>query len=159
MRRQTSGDETIRIDYLAERRQLIPAIAADLWQGWGYRSIVRCARELKTRQRDTIPTAYVALRAACVSGIVNLIECNLPPRCDLSPWLAGLYVWPRHRGRGIATTLVKFLEADARRMGIPRLYLYTESAEGFYRRLGWETIERRHWEGDEVAVMSLELRI
>lgn len=59
---------------------------------------------------------------------------------------------------GIGTALVRSLEAHALDLGFRRLYLYTESAEQFYRRLGWETIDRDQWEGEEIAIMTTEVR-
>lgn len=41
--------------------------------------------------------------------------------------------------------------------GIARLYLYTSTAKAFYAALGWKTITRAHYEGEDVAVMTLEL--
>ena len=88
----------------------------------------------------------------------HLIECNLPPRCHLTPWLAGLFVRADHRDRGVGTALTRFCEAEAAALGVRMLYLYTERAEGFYQRLGWTTLESLEWEGEPVAVMSRELR-
>jgi N-acetylglutamate synthase-like GNAT family acetyltransferase len=46
---------------------------------------------------------------------------------------------------------------EARRMDLERLYLYTSTAETFYEKLGWTTIARAQYEGDDVAVMVLEI--
>jgi N-acetylglutamate synthase-like GNAT family acetyltransferase len=75
-------------------------------------------------------------------GIINLIECNLAPRCDLTPWLAGLFVRRAFRARGIGSALVSACEAAARHLYVAKLYLYTENAAPFYARLGWRTVER-----------------
>lgn len=52
-----------------------------------------------------------------------------------------LLVHTRHRGQGIASTLMEALETHARRVGRTLLVLDTEQgsvAEAVYRRLGWQ---------------------
>ena len=146
------------VDYLVDRRDRVADIASALWRQWGYRSIDACAVDLARASRDALPVYLVAVADGRAVGVVGLIACNLPPRCDLTPWLAGLYVWPEHRGRGIGTALVRSLEATGARLGLRRLYLYTESAERFYERLGWRRVDRDRWEGDDIAIMTRGLR-
>lgn len=141
-------------DYVENRPVLVPKIAAWVWREWGYASVSDCASDLTRSRRGSIPSRYIALRHVNPAGIVNLIECNLPPRRDLSPWLAGLYVHPDYRGAGIGSALVRFCEKEAADLGFRSLYLYTERAEAFYLRLGWTTIDSVLWEGEMVAVMS-----
>jgi GNAT superfamily N-acetyltransferase len=145
------------IGFIEDRPDVVPVISEWVWAEWGYRSQGDCAADLRDSRRGGIPNRFVALRDEQPVGIVNLIECNLPPRCDLTPWLAGLFVHPEHRGADIGAALVRFCERQAAALGFPRLYLYTEDAEGFYRRLGWSTIESRPWEGEIVAVMERAL--
>jgi N-acetylglutamate synthase-like GNAT family acetyltransferase len=104
-----------------------------------------------------MPSSFVALRGAQPVGVVNLIECNLEPRCNLTPWLAGLFVHPDERHAGVGSQLVGFCEREAASQGFAKLYLYTERAEGFYRRLGWRTIESLTWEGEPIVVMERDL--
>ena len=56
--------------------------------------------------------------------------------------LRSLAVSPARRKSGVATTLVRQLEEDARAQGITRLTLLTETAEAFFRRLGYEKVDR-----------------
>ena len=153
----TSPPTGVEIAPLVDRPHLIHEIAEEAWQEWGYSSPDRCADDLSRTARDELPVCEVAVVDDAAVGVVSLIECNLPPRCELSPWLAGLYVWPAHRRRGIGAALVRALEADAARLGYLRLFLYTESAEEFYARLGWRTIDRDRWEGEAIAIMSTDL--
>jgi len=57
--------------------------------------------------------------------------------------LRSLAVAPDYRGRGIGRVLVARLEADARAEGIRKLILLTQTAEPFFRSLGYE-IGRAH---------------
>lgn len=148
---------SVGIGFLSDHLDTVPAIARSLWREWGYTSVGRCAAELDASRSDALPIGYVAVTGRDPVGVVGLIDCNLPTRCDLHPWLAGLFVWPEHRRNGIGTRLVRSLEAHAADLGFRRLYLYTESAESFYLRLGWETIERDRWEGEAIAIMTTEV--
>lgn len=46
------------------------------------------------------------------------------------------------RGDGLGSTLCDELEARAREAGVDTLYLLTTTAGGFFRRLGYEAIDR-----------------
>jgi amino-acid N-acetyltransferase len=70
--------------------------------------------------------------------------------------LRSLAVAPGHRRRGWGRELVARVERDARAEGIARLTLLTETAEPFFRRLGYEAINRR--EVPEEVQRSAEFR-
>ena len=46
---------------------------------------------------------------------------------------------------------------EARLLDVPRLYLWTHSAEGLYHKLGWEVVERSDYFGKEAVVMQIDL--
>lgn len=60
---------------------------------------------------------------------------------------AGLFrsfaVDPQHRGRGIGTQLYRLVLVHARLKGVREGYLLTETAEGFFAKLGFQRIERQ----------------
>ena len=58
--------------------------------------------------------------------------------------LRSLAVSPDHRKRGLGQELVARLEHDAQAEGIQRLVLLTETAEAFFRRLGFAVTDRSH---------------
>lgn len=86
-------------------------------------------------------------------GTACLVDEDLAPRPWLSPWLASVYVLPEWRGRGIASTLVRRVEQEARRAGIKRLYLFTPDQQALYRRLGWGELETLEFADEQVMVM------
>ena len=90
-------------------------------------------------------------------GTCLLVESEIEPNHDVSPWLAGLFVVPEHRRRGAGAVLVHAVEDQARRRGVPRLYLYTTAAAGFYAGLGWAVLERTNWKGFDTAFMARDL--
>ncbi len=56
--------------------------------------------------------------------------------------LRSLAVAPSHRQRGLGQQLVARLERDARANGVEQLVLLTETAEKFFRAIGYEPIDR-----------------
>ena len=96
----------------------------------------------------------VALENERLLGSVTLVENDMETRRDLSPWLAGLFVWPEFRRKGVGTTLVAHAVQAASRMGVPTLYLYTASAQALYAGLGWTTVADEFYEGSKVVVME-----
>jgi len=85
-----------------------------------------------------------------------LVEHDMDTRMDLSPWLAGVFVAPEHRRRGVGATLVERVIDDATALGVQRFHLYTPSTEHFYSRRGWLLVEHTTYRGADVAVMSYE---
>ena len=90
-------------------------------------------------------------------GTCLLVESEIEPNHDVSPWLAGLFVVPERRRKGAGAVLVRAIEDQARQRGFSRLYLYTSDAVGFYERLGWEVLDRTNWKGFDTALMVRDL--
>src|SRR5215217_1254735 len=96
---------------IADYLQLVPTIAKWHWDEWGNTdprgSLQGWTEGLATRtNRDRIPTTYVALEEGEPIASVTLVEHDMSTHRHLTPWLAGVYVTPEHRGRGVGTTLV-----------------------------------------------------
>ena len=58
--------------------------------------------------------------------------------------LRSLAVTPEHRGRGLGRELVARVERDANAGGVARLVLLTQTAEAFFRDLGYSVTDRRN---------------
>lgn len=101
--------------------------------------------------------ALVAKAGGEPIGTCLLVESEIEPNHDVSPWLAGLFVVPEHRSKGAGATLVRAIEDQARQRGFSRLYLYTRDAAGFYERLGWNVRDRTDWKGINTAFMVRDL--
>ena len=56
--------------------------------------------------------------------------------------LRSLAVTATRRGEGLGRRLTLAALALARRQGVDRVYLLTETAEGFFARFGFEPVER-----------------
>jgi GNAT superfamily N-acetyltransferase len=90
-------------------------------------------------------------------GTCLLVESEIEPNHDVSPWLAGLFVVPEHRRKGTGAVLVRAIEDQARQRGFSRLYLYASDAVGFYAMLGWSVLDRTIRRGLVTALMVRDL--
>lgn len=105
-------------------------------------SVEAMARRLRQAVvADQLPLCRLALVDGELVGVANLVDHDDEQHRHWSPWLAGLVVKQDWRGRGHGSALVRQLLADARAMGVPRVYLGTDGPD-FYRRLGALTQEQ-----------------
>jgi GNAT superfamily N-acetyltransferase len=151
----------MRIESIADHLDLVETIASWHWSEWGHcdpsGSLQSWTAGLRQRiLRDCIPTTYVALEGDLPVGSVTLVDNDMATRPYLWPWLAGLYVIPEARTRGIGSVLVCHAVAKVAEMDIPRLYLYTSSARRFYEKLGWQPIAQDFYEDEPVTVMAID---
>lgn len=160
------------VELLADHMEFVPLLADWHWAEWESEdpqgTPEKWAERLARRtRRDGIPTTLVAMSSP-VSGAVagvpagghllgsaSLVEHDLPPRPDLTPWLAGVYVAPAWRGRGVGSALVRRAVAFTAALDIPRLYLHTSTAERLYAALGWEVLDRCQYAGQDMTIMAI----
>jgi GNAT superfamily N-acetyltransferase len=153
----------MQIESIADHLHLVETIATWHFQEWGHAdpqsSVKSWTEGLRHRtNRTLIPTTYVALHGSELLGTVTLVENDMCTHMDLMPWLAGLYVKPSMRGKGIGSALTQHAVYSAARMGVNCLYLYTESARDMYEKLGWRPIAKEVYKGQLVTIMSFELQ-
>ena len=135
---------TIAVDYLANHANLVGKVAHWLHEEW-YRGLGEPIQESAARvrqrlNRERIPLTLVALADDEPAGTVSLIEERHPFQREWVYCLAALFVGTAWRQRGIGTRLCREAMRQAQRLQLPRLYLYTQNGEDFYRRLGWKKI-------------------
>lgn len=90
---------------------------------------------------DKLPVTLIALENDQCIGTVSVFENDLNLRPELKPWLASLYIEPVHRGSGAGRKMVRGALETTALMGYKELYLRTEDASDYYKKLGWEHIE------------------
>jgi predicted N-acetyltransferase YhbS len=149
----------MRIEYLSDHLEALPILA--LWQHaeWGH---LRPGDTLEKRTErlkgfsngNQIPLTVVAFEGDEVFGSASLIQHDMATRMELTPWLAGVYVGEPYRRRGIGAELVRRIMAEAARLQVPLLYLYTVHSEKFYEALGWTLMERTSYREQEVVIMT-----
>ena len=104
---------------------------------------------------EAIPVTFVAVEDGQPLGSASLVERDLATHTHLGPWLASVYVTHERRRQGIGGQLVRRVVEEAARLHFDRLYLFTLDQEPFYRELGWERLERNHFRGHPIVVMSI----
>ena len=154
----------IAIDYLANCPELVDELAHLSWKEWQevYQQREQTLEDSLKNYRDRmntdrLPLTLVAVQLGELVGMVSLKFRDMDTRPDLDPWLGGLLVLPEWRNRGVGTMLMHHATEEARRLNVPRLYLWTHSAEGLYHKLGWQVVERSNYFGKEAAVMQIDL--
>jgi predicted N-acetyltransferase YhbS len=147
------------IEYLADHPQFLSTLAQ--WQHgeWGYLrpgdSVeARMARLQTSVQIGRIPLTVVALADGELLGSASLIPHDMDTRMELTPWLAGVFVAPEHRRKGVGAQLVRRIMAEAAALKVPLLYLYTVHSEKFYATLGWSLQEHTAYREQNVAIMT-----
>ncbi len=150
----------LTIAYLADLAAMVPLLARWHHEQFGYLapedSMERHVAALEnTLNREKIPLTFVALSDAAPLGSASLVRRDMSTRPELTPWLARVYVVPERRGLGVGTQLVRRAVAEAGRLGVEHLFLYTPDKEGFYARLGWAVRERVEYRGWNVALMEI----
>ena len=149
----------MRIEYLADHEEHIPAVAAWQHAEFGYLNPAvtleqRQGRLREALQRRALPMTFVALSDDGVPiGSASIFSKTIT-HAHLSPWLSAVVVPPEHRGKGIASALSLRAAAEAAQLGFDTLYLFTPRNESLYSRLGWETMERAAYNGLPIAIMS-----
>jgi len=132
------------ITTIADRPDLLGAIVPWLHEAfWGpEHSLAETeAAFAKSTSRRGPQQTWVLLEQTIPVATASLVHDDLPERPHLTPWLAALYVVPAARRRGHATRLVSTVIEAARDAMIPTLWLYTNTAEALYAKLGWEKVE------------------
>jgi len=152
----------MRIVPLVERPDLAEQVSVWGFDEWGHLNPDQTLDQRRARiqgkmNTDRVPIAFVAVGDdGGIIGTASLIFDDLEgdPR---NPWLASVFVPSEHRGKGIASALVRTVEDAARRLGYDRLYLFTESAASLYAGLGWQALEQCDYRGERIQVMDKSL--
>ncbi len=135
----------MRIVTVADRPDLIPTVADWLWREFwridGYTPEQTRQAVADAQRPSGMPQCFVLLWDGQPIGTASLAAEDLDERPDLTPWLAGVYVDPAHRGQGHAAHLIAAVEAACRSALISTLWLYTNTAERVYARAGWRSVD------------------
>lgn len=85
----------------------------------------------------------VALRDGEAVGTASLLAYECPEvHADPRSVLADVFVPKSHRGRGIASSLCRWMIDLAAAMGVEELFVMTAGPPVLYKRLGWRTVQR-----------------
>ncbi|WP_163577608.1 GNAT family N-acetyltransferase [Halomonas faecis] len=154
--------EVARIERLSAGSPHVATLAGWTHATWGHLNPGMTLDDAIERLRGEcgaggVPSVFVAMRDGVAVGTASLVADDMRDRPDLSPWLASVFVLPEWRGQGIASSLVRRVEAEARDSGIALFHLYTPDQQALYRRLGWRERETRTYRGETVTIMDRRL--
>lgn len=149
----------MKIEYLVDHPEFLRTLAEWQHAEWGQLrpgdSVeARMARLRNFSERDAVPLTVVAHDNGELLGSASLIPHDMETRMELTPWLAGVFVALEQRRRGIGAALVRRIVAEAGRLRVPVLYLYTVHSEKFYASLGWSLQEHSTYRGQNIAIMT-----
>ena len=150
----------MQIVRLADRSDLLPALARGYeaeWPDWyGPEGPGNVTADLSERlQTDGLPIGLVAVEDNAPVGAVALAERSIASHAHLSPWLIGLWVEPRYRGRGFGGRLVRAAVDTARELGVARLHAATATAASLFERGGWTLIDTAQDERHAASVFAI----
>lgn len=72
-------------------------------------------------------------------------------------WLALVYTIPDKRHQGYGALICKHIQDISKKSGIETIYLFTDTAEQLYKRLGWSEMERINIGERNVVIMKKAL--
>lgn len=72
-------------------------------------------------------------------------------------WLALVYTIPDKRHQGYGALICKHIQDVSKKIGLDTLYLFTDTAEELYKRLGWTEMERLAMGDRKIVVMKKDM--
>jgi GNAT superfamily N-acetyltransferase len=148
---------------LGDHLSWLPALARWHYDQWGpltgassFDDYVALLTEAAASR--TVPSVLIAMADGELLGSAALVASDLPPRPELTPWLAQLFVEPTRRRDGVGAALVRAVLRRAQQCGYARVYLYTSGTlPEYYRRLGWRAVERLAYLQRERTIMDYDV--
>ncbi|GGA29335.1 GNAT family N-acetyltransferase [Dyella nitratireducens] len=154
------------VSTLRQHTEHVPQLAKIYFDTWGYinpeetlAEITAHLAEIYASPTNAMPETFIAMESGLLLGAATLQEkTRLFPDIERTPWLAGVYVEPEHRSRGIASLLIREVENAASVAGYETLHLCTHEHEAYYQKLGYETIEARNFHKQKTFIMAKSLK-
>lgn len=72
-------------------------------------------------------------------------------------WLALVYTTPDKRQQGYGALTCSYIQDYSKTLGLDTMYLFTDTAEKLYKRLGWNEMERLALGNRNIVVMKKDL--
>jgi len=142
-------------------QKLIELIAEWYLQEWNIAK-TETIQTLTNFSPDSFPFQILMIiddLAIATGGIyqhVRLLE--IEPRFRVyRPWLALVYTIPEYRNLGYGTLLCQEIQTVAKELELKEIFLFTHTAENFYKRLNWQELERLTLNNKDIVVMKKKL--
>ena len=137
--------EDIKIQNLRLYPQHIEMVANWIYQEFGKgnpdRTLEYVINRFKNRNLNKIPLSLIALIDNKCVGVVSIFDNDLETRPELTPWLAGLYVNPNCRCKGVADKLITGVLEICKNINYNTVFLRTEHTSDYYKKHGWTFVE------------------
>ena len=153
----------IKIEYLADNKELISDIALLNHENWSHLAPNRTYEELYERMKSRVnkkqmPFHIVAKINNKAAGGAILLERKDKNFPQANFWIGSVAVKKVFQNNGIASTLVLELINIAKSKSIKTLYLETEQLDGgLYKKLGFIFVKEIISYGDKVIIMKKDL--
>ncbi len=152
----------IEIAFLVDHPETIPTLTDWFRAQWpeyyAERTLADIAQDFYSEaNRDGLPVRLVAFANGELAGTITLRDQATWILPEYHPGLGGLLVVERHRGRGIATELVRAGMNVAREQSYERVYATTVTARGILERLGWKLVQAISHGDEELLLYCCEL--
>lgn len=137
----------------------IRTIANWFFNEWGTAnsSVDRYIDVINSSSPNDLPVFFVAEEQHII-GTAHLAQVDMGnSHPEFSPWLAGVFVDPAYRGRGVGEALSKAVLEKAKEIGFENCYLYTDTKENWYSKNGWQLLSREIYKNKNVAIMRYVL--
>ena len=146
--------EGLSFEDLIEDHPAFDQIVEWLYKEWGSKQgDSMLALKEKLLVKYDCPPSQVAMIATNPVGFIWLNRYQLPEHEKPEIWINGLYVLPKHRRKGIASSLMKRAELLVKHFE-KKLYAYTDIPE-LYLRLGWQVYKPEDNTGNTTVVCDL----
>jgi predicted N-acetyltransferase YhbS len=95
----------------------------------------------QNNSKTEFPIRLIVISDENCVGTATITENDFPKRQNYTPWLGGLYVDIPYRNTGIGQKLIEFVKRAVKDLGYAELYLVTENAGQYYKKIGWLFVE------------------
>jgi len=154
----------VKIANLADVPQYLEVITEYLhgeWSAfphWAQKEYIRqrLTQRLASKGRQFVLVAFDENNE--VVGTDGVMRYELDDVAERKYWLGEVFTRHHLRGRGIGSALINASIERARAAGVDTLWLYTPDQKGLYSRLGWQEVETREVDNEQVTVMQRPLR-
>lgn len=93
--------------------------------------------------RETgLPIGYAYYDKDKLVGFCTLKKENLKKYPEIYPWISSVMIFKEERKKGYGTKMLKEIAEKARELGYKRVYLWTDQAPEFYKKIGYTYLQQ-----------------
>ncbi len=148
----------LELKQLSECPEHLLAVGTWIYEQWWKRpdnTIEVVLRLLRTHtEKDRVPCTVVVIAEGNPIGSCCVIENDCIHRPQYAPWVAAVYVKPKFRLRGVASSILQEAAQIAARVPVEALYIDCHvKTVSVYEQNGWTILEREVGDKDSVVMV------